>query len=100
MPPPPSVATNPARGPAQSVPAVDRPRAQAIAESAQQLCNLVASVCAGVAINRVGWRGVALGTIAPLLLYRPRPSALLYRLRSSHLFGCCLCAPVASGPGL
>ena len=33
-----------------------------------QLCNLVASVASGVVVNAVGWRGVALASLAPLLV--------------------------------
>jgi hypothetical protein len=44
----------------QAVTTEQRPQAQAIAETAHQLSNVSASLAAGVVVNSLGWRGVAL----------------------------------------
>ena len=52
----------------KSVPQRDRPKAQAVAETIQQVTNAIASVGSGVVIGKFGWQGVASMSTVPLLL--------------------------------
>lgn len=52
----------------KSVAQRDRPKAQAVAETIQQVTNTIASVGSGVVTGNFGWPGVAMMSTVPLLL--------------------------------
>ena len=51
-----------------SVPPRDRPKAQALAETSQQVGNCCASMASGVVTAAGGWHGVTVVAAAPMLL--------------------------------
>ena len=52
----------------KSVPQRDRPKAQALAETIQQISNTCASVGSGIVTGNFGWSGVAVTSIVPMMM--------------------------------